>query len=409
MAQVTTATINSDLKVLFPEKRLRLYGQTDQPFWSWLTKTQGFVGRYGEVPIRYAPGGGKSHQFNVAQAAKNGSAYTHFQVTRKHDYAIVGFSREAIEASEGDKGAYMTAKESEIDALFTGIVQRLAADLQSDGTGNMGVVLTVPTATTFTTTQTNLSHIEPGDQIVFAPSPFTTLRTGAGAYGFASVSAVNFDTNTVTVDITKGDPLTGAGSLGVTAADQFYFNGSFGNSVTGTNAWIPTDRTQLATPFQNVTRSAFPSRLAGIFFDGSSFGLEECLIRAIARGKLEGSKPDMVWLNHNRYADLVLELGAKVQRTTVKTQYMSFDALKIYAGGREITVVGDQNFADTTALATTKDSWYFWSLKGAPRFLNGSGEMLIDPASDGFELRVGFDADLVCRSPLDNIRMTLPT
>jgi hypothetical protein len=403
--------LNSDLKTLFPEKRLRLYGQKEQPFWAWLTKTQGFVGRNGEVPIRYAPGGGKSHTFADALAAKSGSLYTHFIVTRKRDYLIVSIDREALEASEGDKGAYMTAKESEIDAGFMSIAQRLAADLQGDGTGNMGAVLTLPTATTFTTNQVNLAHVEPGDLIVFAPSPFTTLRTGAGAYGYAAVSAVNFDTNTITVDITKGDPLTGAGSLGVLVADQFYFKGSFQNAVTGTNAWIPTDRSQLATPFNNVTRSAFPSRLAGIFFDGSTFGLAECLERAIARGKLEGAMPDMIWLNYNRFADLSLELGAKVQREPVKFGAFAFDSIKIYAGGREIRIVGDQNFADTTALAVNKESWYFWSLKGAPRFLTKDvgGEMLIDPGSDGYELRLGWNGELVCRSPLDNIRITLPT
>lgn len=414
MAQpLTPALFNSGLKTLFPEKRLKLYGQRDQPFWAWLTKKQGFGGRKGEIPIRYAPGGGGSHTFADALADKRGSDYTHFEVTRKRDYLIISIDREALEASEGDsKNAYMTAKESEVDAGFMKIVQRLAADIQGDGTGSMGSILTLPTANSFTTAQISLTHVEPGDKIVFAPSPYTTLRTGAGTYGYATVLSVNYDTNTITTDPTKGDPLTGAGSIGVTVADQFYFKGSFGNSVSGTNAWIPTDRSNLATPFNAVTRSLFPSRLAGIFFDGSTYGLAECLERAIARGKLEGSMPDLIWLNYNRFADLSLELGAKVMREPMKMGAFAFDTLKIYAGGREIRVVGDQNFADTTALAVNKESWHFWSLKGAPRFLTrdfGSGDMLMDPGSDGFEIRIGWNGELVCTSPLDNIRITLPT
>jgi len=410
---LTPAGFNAGLKVLFPEKRIKLYGQRDQPFYAWLTKQQGFGGRYGEVPIRYAPGGGASHTFADALAAKSGSKYTFFQVNRKRDYLIISIDREALEASEGDsKNSYMTAKESEIDSGFMKIVQRLAADMQSDGTGNMGTILTLPTANSFTTNQVSLTHVEPGDQIVFSPSPFTALRTGGGTFGYATVLSVNYDTNTITTDATAGDPLTGAGSIGVLAADQFYFKGSFGNSVSGTNAWIPTNRSNLATPFNGVDRSAFPSRLAGIFFDGSTFGLAECLERAIARGKLEGSMPDMIWLNYNRFADLSLELGAKVQREAIKLGAFAFDSLKIYAGGREIRVVGDQNFADTTALAVNKESWYFWTLKGAPRFItrdSGNGDMLMDPGSDGFEIRIGWNGELVCRSPLDNIRITLPT
>ncbi len=331
---LTPAGFNAGLKVLFPEKRIKLYGQRDQPFYAWLTKQQGFGGRYGEVPIRYAPGGGASHTFADALAAKSGSKYTFFQVNRKRDYLIISIDREALEASEGDsKNSYMTAKESEIDSGFMKIVQRLAADMQSDGTGNMGTILTLPTANSFTTNQVSLTHVEPGDQIVFSPSPFTALRTGGGTFGYATVLSVNYDTNTITTDATAGDPLTGAGSIGVLA-------------------------------------------------------------------------------NYNRFADLSLELGAKVQREAIKLGAFAFDSLKIYAGGREIRVVGDQNFADTTALAVNKESWYFWTLKGAPRFItrdSGNGDMLMDPGSDGFEIRIGWNGELVCRSPLDNIRITLPT
>ena len=412
MATPLTPTLfNAGLKVLFPEKRIKLYGQRDQPFYAWLTKRQDFYGRYGEVPIRYAPGGGTSHTFADALAAKSGSKYTFFQVNRKRDYHLISIDREALEASQNDKGAYMSAKESEIDAGFMKVIQRLSGDLQSDGTGNLGAVLTTPTSSSLTVATAVLVHIEPGDRLVFSPSPFTTLRTGAGTFGYALVQTVNYDTGTLTFDIVNGDPITGAGSLGVLAADQMYFVGSFNNSINGTNAWIPTNRSNLATVFNGVDRSQFPSRLAGIFFDGSTFGLAESLERAIARGKLEGSMPDMIWMNYNRFADLSLELGAKVTRSAVKLGTFAFDALSIYAGGREIKVVGDQNFADTTALAVNKDSWYFWTLKDAPRFITKDvgGDMLIDPGNDSFEIRIGWNGELVCRSPLDNIRITLPT
>ena len=89
----------------------------------------------------------------------------------------------------------------------------------------------------------------------------------------------------------------------------------------------------------------------------------------------------------------------------------AFDSIKIYAGGREIRIMADQNLSDTTALAVKKDAWYFWSLKAAPRFITKDvgSELLIDPGSDGFEIRIGWNGELVCRSPLDNMRITLPT
>ncbi len=407
---VTPATLSADLKILFPEKRLRQYGQRDQPFWAWLTKKDDFTGRKAEIPIRYSSGGGKSNTFADALQAKSGSSYLAFEVTRKRSYDIVSIDREALEASEGDKGAYMTAKESEIDAGFMSLTQRLAADLQGDGTGVVGVVQSVTSATVFVVRDADMTHIEIGDLIVAAVSPFSTLRTGTGPLGYMKVTAVDYDNNKITVSNVAGvgDTTT---QLGLTAADQIYFKGSFGNAVSGTEAWIPTVRTGLSTVFNAVDRSVFPSRLAGIFFDGSTYGLAEALERALARGKKEGSMPEVIWVNYNRFADLSLELGAKVVREPVKIGAFAFDSIKIYAAGREVRVMADQNIQDTSAIATTKDSWYFWSLKGAPRFITKDMgmTMLIEPAADGFELRLGWNGELVCRSPLDNIRIKLPT
>lgn len=410
VAPLTPTTFSSALKILFPEKRLRQYGQRDQPFWAWLNKKDNFTGRKAEIPIRYSPGGGSSHTFADALAAKSGSSYLAFEVTRKRDYHIVSIDREALEASEGDQGAYMTAKESEIDAGFMKITQRLAADLQGDGTGTIGVVQSVTSATVFVVRDADMTHIEIGDLLVASPSPFTTLRVGTGPLGYMKVTAVDYDNNKITVSSTAGvgDTTT---QLGLTAADRIYFKGSYANAISGTEAWIPTDRSSLSTLFNAVDRSVFPSRLAGIKFDGSTYGLAECLERALARGKKEGSLPEIIWMNYNRFADLSLELGAKVQREAVKIGAFAFDSIKIYAAGREVRVMADQNLQDTTALATTKDAWYFWSLKGAPRFITKDMgmTMLIEPASDGFELRLGWNGELVCRSPLDNIRITLPT
>jgi hypothetical protein len=408
VSSLTPAQFSSALKILFPEKRLRQYGQRDQPFWAWLTKKEKFVGRKAEIPIRYSAGGGSSHTFADALAAKSGSSYLAFEVTRKRDYHIVSIDREALEASEGDDGAYMTAKESEIDAGFMKITQRLAADLQGDGTGVIGVVQSVTSATVFVVRDADMTHIEIGDNLVAAVSPFSTLRTSTGPIGYMKVTAVDYDNNKITVSTTTGDSTT---QMGLTAADQIYFKGSFNNACSGTNAWIPSVRTSLSTPFNAVDRSVFPSRLAGIYFDGSTYGLAEALERGLARGKKEGSMPEVIWLNYNRFADLSLELGAKVVREPVKIGAFAFDSIKIYAAGREVRVLADQNFQDGEALAVTKDAWYFWSLKGAPRFITKDMgmTMLIEPASDGFELRLGWNGELVCRSPLDNIRFKLPT
>lgn len=404
---LTTSRFNSALKVLFPQKFFQTYKLDDQPFYNYLPKKQDFFGRKAEVPFQFSVGGGgNSHQFADAQAAKGSAQYTHFEVTRRRDYKIISIDMEALEASEGDNGAYMKATKAEIQAANAHIIQQLGSDLQTDGDGRNGVVATVPNATTFTVGDNEIVHFEPDNRLVSSVSPFTAVRPG-GAFGYMLVTGVNYDTNTITVSSTDGDTTT---AYGLTAADRVYPKGNFGLSLQGTEAWVPTDRSNLGTAFNTVTRSVFPSRLAGIFFDGSTYGLAEAYERAAARAAKEGTRPDTWWMNYNRFADLSLELGAKAIREPVKLGEFAYDSIVMNMAGKKTRFMCDPNFADTTTLGTTRDSWKFWTLKGAPRFLTKElgSEMLVEPANDGLEIRIGWRGNLVNDNPGANVRMTLP-
>lgn len=410
MAQpLTPARFNSALKVLFPKKKLRTYKMDDQPFVNYVKQTEDFYGRKAEIPFQFSVGGGgSSHTFADAQESKGSASYTHFEVTRKRDYKLIALDREAMEASENDKGAYMTAKKAEIEAALAQVNQQLGADFQGNGSGHIAVAATVNAgANTFTVGDGEIIHFERDARIQSAVSPFTALRAG-GPNGYMVVSDVNYDTNTVTVDPALGDSIT---QYALTAADRVYPKGNFGVSVSGTEAWVPTDRSNLATPFNAVTRSVFPSRLAGIFFDGSTYGLLESFERAAARAARESTRPDVWWVNYNRFADLSLELGAKAIRETVKLGEFAYDSIVQNFSGKKTRFMCDPNFSDTTALGTTKETWEFKTLKGGPRFLTREfgGDMIIEPASDGFEIRIGWNGEVICDNPGANVRMTLPT
>lgn len=403
---LTVERFNSGLKTLFPEKKLQTYGMDKQPFYAYLPKATDFYGRNAEEPIRYSPGGGgNSHTFEDAQASKGSALYTHFTLNRKRDYKIISIDSEALEASENDKGAYLNAKKSEVDAALEQIVQQLGGDLHGTGAGHIGAVTAVPVGNTFIVGDGDIVKIEPGMRLQSSPSPFTVLRPGI--QGFMVVNAVDYDTNTITIDPALGDSIA---QYGLANADRIFPKGNFGNSLSGTEAWIPTDRSNLATPFNGVVRSVFPSRLAGIFFNGSTFGLAESFERALARGAKENCFPDTAWVNYNRFTDLGLELGAKAVRETFKIGEFGYESIVIHGAGRKVRVMMDQNLADSTSLITTRDSWKFWTLKSAPRFLtrDGAGDMIVEPSRDGYELRFGWRGELVCRSPRDNIRLTLP-
>lgn len=416
MATPTTVDrIAKALQTIYPEKIIRKHKMDQQPFWAYITKKDNFYGKNASFPTQVSIGGrGNSHTFDDAQEDAGGGDYEEWQYTRKKDYKIITFDNEALEASEGDPGGYVSVKKLEVEGALDYLVQRLGADLHS-ADGNCGTVNAVSAVNnTIDIGQTDVVGLEKGARIQAAASTFTALRAG-GPKGYMVIDSIDLDTPgngfaRITLDIVNGDSVT---QYGVVATDRIYPKGNFGKGLDSTEKWVPTDRSNLSVAFNNVVRSSYPSRLAGIFFDMSGYGLAEGFERGLARAKLEGVTVDTIWLSPNRFTDMSLDAGSRVMRESFKIGEWGFDSLKMNSpGGKGGTVrfISDPNIKDTTALGTTKETWRFHSLNGAPRNLTrrAGSEMLVEPARDGFQQRYGYYGNLVCLDPGQNIRFTLP-
>lgn len=406
---LTVDRLRAALKTLYPQKRVQTYGMEDQPLWAWMPKGGGFGGKNAELPVRYSPVSSNSHDFARAQAAKGSSNYIAFTVDRRRDYILISIDNEALEASEGHEAAYMKATNMEIDAAFTKIVQQASADLQGNGGGAIAVVTAVDSgANYFVVSEHEIGRFERDMRLQFATTDGTTGSVIPTASGFAVVDKVDHDS--LRIYLRSG--FDSVASVPINSATNKYVfpDGNFGLSMTGLEAWIPSNRTGLASLFKGVNRSLFPTRLAGIYFDGSDYSIAECIERALARGKRERVTPDVIWMNFNRFADLSLELGTKATREPAKIGEFTYSRIKVPIGGREISVMADHNIPDNRAWALKRETWKFWSLKGAPRFLTdkGASNLILEPAADGWEIRIGWYGDLVCDSPGDNMNIELP-
>lgn len=411
----TVAKFSAALQSLYPEKKIRTYGMENQPFWAYVTKKDNFGGKDAKFPVQVSTGGrGSSHTFDDAQEDAGGADYVEFIYQRVRDYKIITFDNEALEASETDPGGYLSLKKVEIDSALTNIVQRLCADLHSVD-GNCGTVSAVSAGNnTVDIPQTDAVGLEVGSKLQSAASPFTALR-GGGPKGYMVIQKIDLDIAgnglaRITLNTTLGDSVT---QYGVLANDRLYPKGNFGKALDSTERWIPTDRSNLATLFNNVDRSIYPSRLAGIFFDASSYGLAEGFERGLARAALEGVTVDTIWLSPNRFTDMSLDAGSRVSRETFNIGEYAFDSFVMNSkGGKggKVRFMADPNIKDATALGTTKESLKFHSLNGAPRNLTRrvGQELIIEPARDGWQVRFGWYGNLVFVSPRDNIRFTLP-
>jgi hypothetical protein len=407
---LTMARANSALKVLFPQKRIEMMDWENLAFYNWVTRDKGFYGRSCELPVRIGPSGNASNNFAAAQSMKGSSNYTHFLMTRVKKYIMASFDNEALEASENDAGAYMAFKELEIEGIIQGIKQQTAADFQGNGSGRIATV-TVVNGNVLTVGESDIVHFQLDQRIQsFAVNAAGAVPTSAGPKGWMTVGSIDPDNNTITLNTTDGDTALQDG-VDATTDKYLAIYGSVGNALSGTHAWVPADRSVLATPFKGVTRSLFTSRLGGVYYDGSANGsIAEALERAIARGKKEGSTPEVAWLNHNRFQDVSLDLGARAVREPFKIGQFAYDSISFAAGGKSIKLLADPNFNDNDCLIATKASWRFHTLKDAPRALGrqGNGDMILEPAADGWEVRYGWYGELECLAPIDNIRVVLP-
>lgn len=407
---LTVARAGGALKILFPQKRIEMMDWESLPFYNWVPKDTGFYGRSCELPVRIGPSGNASNNFAAAQSMKGSSNYTYFTMTRLKKYIMASLDNEAMEASEKDVGAYMNFKELEIEGIMTGIKQQTAADFQGNGSGKIATVSNV-TGDVLTVGEGDIVHFQIDQRIQsFATNAPGASVSSGGPKGWMTVGAIDPDTNKITLNTTDGDTALADG-VDSTTDKYLAIYGSVGNALSGTEAWVPTDRTTLSTPFKGVTRSTFTSRLGGVYYDGSANGsIAEALERAIARGKKEGSNPDVAWMNFNRVQDLSLDLGARAVREPYKVGTFAYSSIKFASGNKDITVVGDPNFDDSNCLIGTKSSWRFHTLKAAPRMMGrGGSDMILEPAADGWEVRVGWYGDLECVAPIDNIRVKLPT
>ncbi len=409
---LTMARANSALKVLFPQSRVLEMDWENMAFYNWVGKKTDFTGRYAELPVRVGPHGGASNTFANAQAMKGAGTYVHFQVYRKKKYIMVSFDNEAIEAAEGD-GGYMDLKENEIEGAFLGIKQQLAADFQGNGSGRIATIVSVNTGTnTIVVGEADIVHFQLGQRInSFAVDSYGATKTSAGPKGYMVVGGIATDTNTITLDVVNGDTILQDGADATT--DKYLaIDGSVGNAIYGTKAWIPSDRSTLATPFLNVTRSQFDSRLAGVYYDGSATGsVAEALEKGTASAKKNGSDIEVAWVNFNRFQDLSLDLGARAVREPYKVGNFAYSSISFVTGNKTIKVMADPNFADDDCLIAKKSAWRFHSLKAAPRILGrqGNSEMLLEVAADGWEVRIGLYGELECLEPVNNVRIKLPT
>jgi hypothetical protein len=405
MTALNMTSFDAALKEHYKDDVVRRMTYQDNPFHAMLPKMTDFGGKNLPIPIIYGNPQGRSATFTTAQTNKVAGKYTDFVITRSKDYGLCSIDGETIDASKGDKNAFLDAMATEIDGTFESVTRSLATSEYRNGSGAIGQIGSASTVYITLADTEEVTNFEVGMKLV--------ASTAAGGGSVKQTASVDNTLTVAGVDrdagiLTMSAAYDSFGSNDWAANDYLFVQGDYDSKIKGLDAWIPATMPTSGDSFFGVDRSV-DTRLAGLRKDISSMPLEEGLIDGAKRVHREGGNPSHCFMSYNRYGILEKSLGSKVQYVDLMTDVgVGFRGIKINTNKGMITVLADQNCPDNTAWMLQMNVWKLCSLGEAPKLLMHDGNRVLrEAAEDGVEVRTGYYAQLACRAPGWNIRLTL--
>lgn len=357
--------------------------------------------------IRSAIGSTASHTDTTAYAAGSSSIYNQWLCPWAYGFASANVSGSAIDQSKGDANALVDAMVSEFDGAFIDLGQQLGADLFGNGGGAFGQISSGSNVATATITLADPSKVFNFVQGQILQASQDDGTGGAGVRtGTATLTAVDIIAGTLTVGASNWSGYI----TGVTAGDYLFQDGNYDGAYAGLAGWVPdaNHRSSLATSFNGVVRSADPIRLAGVYYSGSGAQKVESMMKSAALVQRMNGRPDYLVVNPMDYADIEMDLGARVNYMTVEAfenAQVSFDAIKQATPYGMITILMDIFCPLGSAWMLELDTWLMPSVGEVPR-VAGEGvdglQWLRSATSENYQMRAKWIATTYCSAPGKN-------
>jgi hypothetical protein len=405
MSSVDATSFDAALKEFYSEEGINDVTYPENPWFAMCPKKTDIGGKHYVQPIQYGIPNGRSRTFATGQANKSTNKYEDFFITTADDFGFISITRKVLKQSKGaGKKAFFEARQREVDGMLSTLTRSCAISMYRNTGGARGQISAGYTSgLTFTLNDIEeISNVEVGDVYVFSANDGSSAAhtlIGGGTPTTATVTGVNRDTGTVTVN----------DATGLAASRYFFVEGDFKNSIAGLLAWIPTVAPTSGDSFFQVDRSE-DSRLYGSRVSATNVSIAEAIRIGIARLGREGASPDLCLMNHLKFRDLQLELGNKVVYDDIKSTdaRIGFKSIVFTGSRRNVNCVADQNSTDDNMFLLTKDTWKLVSLGPVPDMVDDDGvTMLREVSASGYEVRADYYANMACDDTRANCVITV--
>lgn len=355
---------------------------------------------------------GSSADFPTAQGSIAQGQYNNFSVTRVEHYGIARIRDHALKAAAGNPGALANLWDTETDGISNIEMQGLETYLLGTGTGVLGQIASGSgTATVTLTVPEDAAKfcLNMRVQAISANSLTGTVRTG----GFATITGIDRKGGKLTVATLWTTQITDLGST-----DFLCRAGDAANTITASGPsviWgIGSYIVGGSTPgtLAGLNRNLDPVRFAGQAYDASNQLMTEAIIDSESLLTAQGRRTPKILLSHMRdIAQMRKTADAKSIYTRVNmdstTAGVSYRGFQFEGDDNDITIVTTPFIQRNQAFLGTLDAFALESLGSAPMLMDFDSNTFLRVATDAAEeVRFGYFANLICKSPVDWVNIS---
>ena len=405
MAAVDLTAAANYLKNRFHPKKLENLSYDGSPLFAMLPKKTDFGGIDLKVPVSYADLRGRSCNFAVAQANKEGSSTEKFAITTKKDYALFSVDGQTVKASRGDLNGWLPSLEKEAESAARALARSTSWAVYRDSVGSIATMASDSSTNMTLGNRADIQNFEVGMTLQLVDP----ASTSAARSGKVKVAAVYRDNGVITTNTAV------ATAIAAQADDDLIVpEGDLNNRITGLAGWIADVASNTSTSIFGVNAQVDDVRLGGIKFDASGMNILEAIIDASARAGENGARPNKMFINFDKWRELCNYLGSTVVRTQ-GTAYapagqpkadVGYEGIKIHGPSSVIEVYADRHCQPAKGWMLQMDTWTLHSTGGVPMLLEEDGQSILREATDdAYEGRWGAYYQLYCTAPGYNVRI----
>ena len=311
------------------------------------------------------------------------------QISAKFNYLRFGITGPMIKASQGDKGAFISAMEFEMSEGLTDLKQDINRQLIWNGNGTLGLASAAATASNTLTVQGRTTG-ENGNKYLDVGIVIDIVSAANGAI-LASAVSITAISGTATATLTLSAPVT------CSALDLIIRTGTNGNEVQGLQYTLDGGTSTI----YNINRSSYQVYQGNVLSNGGNALSLNFMKQGWNQGKQRGgAKYDFVLsdFDSERYYEKLL-IADKRYMGKVKGDGTFSEKEENYLEYSGIPVVSDKDMSDPNMMFLDTKQWKKYLLAEL-EWADETGTYLIaQTGADAFEARLRLFFNLFCEKP----------